>query len=602
MGAAVSSGSEATSFCLHYHGSCDNFRSVCQLCHYQIFNLKILAVNMNKINSKSSGFTLIELLVVISIVTLLSSIVFASFSSSRAQAADTRKKVEVREVGTALNLYTDTFGQAPASLKEGVVSVVESGTPQYDSAMQELVKAKVLSAVPQPPDNTRYYYYNDETIPNGEGASFFAYSSKTGDPIYTGSEAGITALNTQQGCVFPQVWNGLGCVNLVSNATSPPPPSQLPPPCGHYGDVDDDGFVTVADIDIIRRNILGITIPSERDNIRSNVDLVGNVTTVDIWYIKGYISGITNTFPICSFQQLPIISIPATNLVITGQVELDGYDLQSSFPPRATSHARTVVFIATSQDDTILKTWNSSLSNESGADFNYSLNDVPFGTIALSAETSWNMRVKLPAVFSNNQTAINFTGTNKLLGGDFNSSDSIDGQDYETLKQYYNTVNSIADINGDGVVNFDDYGIFWRNCTALGTCPLLPKKYTLFSNMDNYFSVVSGTYSFGSINDDAITQAPSPLARLDEILKMECPSPCSVSAVYYRYQNNWYRVGDFSVIDPNTPLPNHFIIRKNSGSSQTILSIPYNLKDNVKYYGSTLINGTPRPEGFESSF
>ena len=461
---------------------------------------------MNKINSKSSGFTLIELLVVISIVTLLSSIVFASFSSSRAQAADTRKKVEVREVGTALNLYTDTFGQAPASLKEGVVSVVESGTPQYDSAMQELVKAKVLSAVPQPPDNTRYYYYNDETIPNGEGASFFAYSSKTGDPIYTGSEAGVTVLNSTI-CSLGEIWNGRRCV-----------------------------------------------------------------------------------------------VIPATNLVITGQVELDGYDLQSSFPPRATSHARTVVFIATSQDDTILKTWNSSLSNESGADFNYSLNDVPFGTIALSAETSWNMRVKLPAVFSNNQTAINFTGTNKLLGGDFNSSDSIDGQDYETLKQYYNTVNSIADINGDGVVNIDDYGIFWRNCTALGTCPLLPKKYTLFSNMDNYFSVVSGTYSFGSINDDAITQAPSPLARLDEILKMECPSPCSVSAVYYRYQNNWYRVGDFSVIDPNTPLPNHFIIRKNSGSSQTILSIPYNLKDNVKYYGSTLINGTPRPEGFESSF
>ncbi len=63
--------------------------------------------------NNQKGFTLIELLVVVSIIGLLSSIVFASLNNVRAKARDVIRKQTLKQLQTALQLYYNDFGAYP---------------------------------------------------------------------------------------------------------------------------------------------------------------------------------------------------------------------------------------------------------------------------------------------------------------------------------------------------------------------------------------------------------------------------------------------------------------------------------------------------------
>lgn len=60
---------------------------------------------MNRVIKKTGGFTLIELLVVVAIISLLSSVVLASFNSARAKARDSKRFADLHQLQIALNLY-----------------------------------------------------------------------------------------------------------------------------------------------------------------------------------------------------------------------------------------------------------------------------------------------------------------------------------------------------------------------------------------------------------------------------------------------------------------------------------------------------------------
>src|SRR3989344_9043834 len=66
-----------------------------------------------KIKRVQSGFTLIELLVVIAIISLLSSITMASLNSARIKARDAKRKVELKQITNALELYFNDYGAYP---------------------------------------------------------------------------------------------------------------------------------------------------------------------------------------------------------------------------------------------------------------------------------------------------------------------------------------------------------------------------------------------------------------------------------------------------------------------------------------------------------
>jgi len=64
--------------------------------------------------SQKKGFTLIELLVVIAIIGLLSTIVLASLNGARAKARDAKRKGDMIELRTALQMYYADHGSYPS--------------------------------------------------------------------------------------------------------------------------------------------------------------------------------------------------------------------------------------------------------------------------------------------------------------------------------------------------------------------------------------------------------------------------------------------------------------------------------------------------------
>ncbi len=59
------------------------------------------------------GFTLVELLVVIASISILSSIILASFHCARSKATDVARKADVKSIKTAMELYYSEHNRYP---------------------------------------------------------------------------------------------------------------------------------------------------------------------------------------------------------------------------------------------------------------------------------------------------------------------------------------------------------------------------------------------------------------------------------------------------------------------------------------------------------
>ncbi len=118
------------------------------------------------------GFTLIELLVVISIITLLASVILLAVSSARQKSRDSRRLTDVRQVGTAMELYLNDYKTYPTAGAGGVVlNALQSGptggpplTPTY---------LPNIPLAPTPADGscatTGYYSNQYWFVANGQG-------------------------------------------------------------------------------------------------------------------------------------------------------------------------------------------------------------------------------------------------------------------------------------------------------------------------------------------------------------------------------------------------------------------------------------------------
>lgn len=164
---------------------------------------------------------------------------------------------------------------------------------------------------------------------------------------------------------------------------------------------------------------------------------------------------------------------------ITGLVQLEGFTGTGT----NVNHARLVTFVATG--GVTNKTWNLTLTNTSGDTFGYTLADVPAGTTGLSAKTAWNLREKLAVALDiNGQATADFiadgvpgwsdASDHYLRGADISAANPLlrDNQvqffDYTVLGTSFFTYDPVADITGDGPVDYDDYYLLYLNYFKLG--------------------------------------------------------------------------------------------------------------------------------------
>jgi prepilin-type N-terminal cleavage/methylation domain-containing protein len=125
------------------------------------------------------GFTLIELLVVIAIITLLTGIVVANLTTSRAKARDAKRISDLSQIQLALELYFDRCNEYPFELD---VDITCSNYPEVTLGMfmskipsdpsysgTSLTRSSEKGGTPVASHPNYAYYVN--TIPNRNGSS-----------------------------------------------------------------------------------------------------------------------------------------------------------------------------------------------------------------------------------------------------------------------------------------------------------------------------------------------------------------------------------------------------------------------------------------------
>lgn len=83
---------------------------------------------LSKIRRRSGGFTLIELMIVIAIIAILAAILVPNFIRARAQGQLTACKSNLKNIGTAMEMYsTDWSGKYPSPITSSKAKL----TPNY---------------------------------------------------------------------------------------------------------------------------------------------------------------------------------------------------------------------------------------------------------------------------------------------------------------------------------------------------------------------------------------------------------------------------------------------------------------------------------------
>jgi len=133
------------------------------------------------------GFTLIELLVVIVILGVLVTIGLTSFISSQARGRDTKRKSDLKQISTALELYYSDYGVYPTDSSGKILGCPSSGAGTacvWGSTTTEFTDGKTtyMRIVPADPSDGYNYYYRTVTVGSAnQGFQLFARLENTKD-------------------------------------------------------------------------------------------------------------------------------------------------------------------------------------------------------------------------------------------------------------------------------------------------------------------------------------------------------------------------------------------------------------------------------------
>ena len=159
----------------------------------------------------SVGFTLVELLVVISIFGILASIGLVSFESSQARSRDAQRKSDLKEIGSALELFYSDYGQyhpssngqieaCPFDSVKRTGSLCTWGVSEFrDVDGSGNTKTTYFKVLPKDSSNGHTYFYKGVTVDSISNAGYqiFARLENSQDQsiISTGISCGSIICN-----------------------------------------------------------------------------------------------------------------------------------------------------------------------------------------------------------------------------------------------------------------------------------------------------------------------------------------------------------------------------------------------------------------------
>ena len=113
------------------------------------------------------GFTLIELLVVIAIIGLLSTLAVVALNTARAKSRDAKRVADVKQIQTALELYSGDQSGYPADGAAGAGGLILGGATTSDCFDEDGISAACdaggvtyMGLVPPDPGTTDYTFFS----------------------------------------------------------------------------------------------------------------------------------------------------------------------------------------------------------------------------------------------------------------------------------------------------------------------------------------------------------------------------------------------------------------------------------------------------------